>query len=47
MMSGFQLGIAESTMERIKKLQTSDAARCKYLRILVEGGGCAGFSYAF
>lgn len=34
-------------MARIKKLQSVDPNKYNSLRILVEGGGCAGFQYAF
>lgn len=43
----FTLGVSESAVTRIKKLQSIDDDKYHYLRILVEGGGCAGFQYAF
>ena len=43
----FWLTIEDSTIMRIKFLQMKDSEKYGCLRILVEGGGCSGFSYAF
>ena len=43
----FSLAIEDSAVNRIKKLQKVNAEKYWGLRILVEGGGCAGFQYAF
>ena len=43
----FWLTIEDTTIMRIKFLQMKDKERYGCLRILVEGGGCSGFSYAF
>ena len=45
--SEYNLDIDDSAINRIKKLTKSDPVKYSSLRILVEGGGCAGFSYAF
>ena len=40
--------ITENAVERIKELLQHDpSAQGKALRLYVEGGGCAGFQYAF
>jgi len=39
----WSLGIHDSAVERIDFLRSKDPEKYKYLRILVEGGGCAGF----
>lgn len=39
--------IDDSTIDRIKFLRSKQPDKFRYLRILVEGGGCAGFQYAF
>ena len=46
-LSRFQLDIDDTTVARIKRLQKIDPVKYECLRILVEGGGCAGFQYAF
>ena len=46
-MSQFNLVVADSAIMRIKFLQQRDPERFAVLKILVEGGGCSGFSYAF
>ena len=43
----FWLTIEDSTIMRIKFLQMKDSEKYGCLRILVEGGGGSGFSYAF
>ena len=43
----FTLVVADSTVMRIKFLQLKDKQRFSVLKILVEGGGCSGFSYNF
>ena len=43
----FNLVVADSAIMRIKFLQQRDPERYAVLKILVEGGGCSGFSYAF
>ena len=43
----FNLVVADSAIMRIKFLQQRDPERFAVLKILVEGGGCSGFSYAF
>ena len=45
--SEYCLDIDDSAINRIKKLTKVDPVKYSSLRILVEGGGCAGFSYAF
>ena len=46
-MSQFNLVVADSAIMRIKFLQQRDPERFAVLKILVEGGGCSGFAYAF
>ena len=46
-MREFSLVLAESTIMRIKFLKHKNAERFAVLKILVEGGGCSGFSYDF
>lgn len=43
----FNLVIADSVIMRVKFLNLKDKARYSVLKILVEGGGCSGFSYLF
>ena len=43
----FNLVVTDGTVMRVKALQQRDKERYAILRILVEGGGCSGFSYNF
>ena len=43
----FSLILADSTLMRVKFLQHKDSEKFAVLKILVEGGGCSGFSYSF
>ena len=43
----YSLDIDDTCVSRIKRLQKSDPIKYHSLRILVEGGGCAGFQYTF
>ena len=45
--SEYALDIDDSAVNRIKKLNRIDPLKYQHLRIIVEGGGCAGFQYAF
>ena len=47
MLEQFSLVIADSAVMRVKFLQHKDKDRYGVLKILVEGGGCSGFSYNF
>ena len=43
----FSLVLSDSALMRIKFLQHKDSEKFSVLKILVEGGGCSGFSYNF
>lgn len=41
-----KLSISETCVKQLKELQKSKDCE-KYLRVIVEGGGCSGFQYKF
>ena len=43
----FSLILADSALMRVKFLQHKDSEKFAVLKILVEGGGCSGYSYSF
>lgn len=41
-----KLSISDTCVKQLKELQKSKDCE-KYLRVIVEGGGCSGFQYKF
>ncbi|XP_040577072.1 iron-sulfur cluster assembly 2 homolog, mitochondrial [Lepeophtheirus salmonis] len=41
------LHLSDSCVQRLNTINDKDPALQRYLRVLVEGGGCSGFQYKF